>query len=194
MTILDTKALFFSYDQRPVLQNWSCTLASHQICHLKGANGSGKSTLLRLLAGILLPFSGSIDYHMSQNFSYAVAYVGHQLGLHPDLTVNENLSLGITKTSMSFDELLNEAGLKDYESELVGILSVGQKQKVALIRMILQDAMIWMLDEPLANLDETGEAWFWKHIDKHVNQGGSVILTAHQRHFEKPEVIEWHLA
>lgn len=185
--ILSASNVFFAYDEQSVIQDWSSILQSGQVCHLQGYNGSGKSTLLRLFAGILKPFSGNI---ISKG---TIAYVGHQLGLHPDLSIIENLSLGLTDKIDDWVEFLEEAKLSSVEQHLTGILSVGQKQKVALIRMILQKAHIWLMDEPFANLDEAGERWLWTSIDSHISAGGGVVFTAHQRDFSDRGVVVWQM-
>jgi heme exporter protein A len=58
----------------------------------------------------------------------------------------------------------------------------------------LEKSSLWILDEPFANLDIAGEQWLWSLIEKHQQQGGSVILTAHQRDFKHLGVVEWVLA
>lgn len=194
MIVLEAKELFFSYEQKNIIANWSHSLQSHEICHIKGPNGSGKSTLLKLLCGILQPLSGSITTHKHPQFSFDLAYVGHQLGLHPDLSVQENLCDGLVEDTSLMQTLLQSAEMDSYEHATIHCLSVGQKQKIAFIRMMMQKAMIWMMDEPFANLDEMGEAWLWGHIDKHIEEGGSVIFTAHQRHFEHKGVLIWQMS
>jgi heme exporter protein A len=194
MIVLEAKALYFSYEQKNIIQNWSHLLQSEEICHLKGLNGSGKSTLLKLLSGILLPLSGEVITYLQKSFVYPFAYVGHQLGLHPYLTINQNLRLGLIDDTWSLEDLLESAQLIAVQDTPVQFLSVGQRQKVAFIRMMMQKSMIWLLDEPFANLDEFGEAWLWTHIDKHLAKGGSVILTAHQRDLEHEGVVVWQLS
>lgn len=183
--IFTASNLNFAYDQKAIIKNWNSSLPASRVCHLQGPNGSGKSTLLRLFAGILKPLSGEINVEVS------VAYVGHQWGLHPDLTIIENLSLGIEPAFQDWSLLLKETQMLDYQDVLTRILSVGQKQKIALIRMILQNSKVWLMDEPFANLDKAGETWLWSHIERHVALGGSVIFTAHQREFLEKGVISW---
>lgn len=185
--IFTSSNISFAYDYQVIINHWSSSLSASQICHLQGPNGSGKSTLLRLFAGILQPFSGEVVC------DYPIAYVGHQLGLHPDLTIDENLSFGLVPKIDDLPPLLEETHLHAHQDSYVGILSVGQKQKVALIRMILQNAKIWLMDEPFANLDKDGELWLWRHIERQLACGGSVIFTAHQRDFQDKGVISWQI-
>lgn len=186
--IFTASNISFAYDHQVIINHWNSSLSASQICHLQGPNGSGKSTLLRLLAGILQPIAGEIICDCP------IAYVGHQLGLHPDLTIEENLILGLAPSIKDFSLLLEETQMLTHQHGLTSILSVGQKQKVALIRMILQNAKVWLMDEPFANLDKDGELWLWDHIHRHVASGGSVIFTAHQRDFQEKGVISWAIS
>lgn len=185
---LDIKNLNFSYDEKRIIDNWSAQLKAGQIIHLCGANGSGKSTLLKLFAGILIPDSGRIDEIPN------CSYIGHQIGLHPDLTLLENIVLDIGNPRCTeIDGLLELANLAIYRHTPCRKLSLGQKHKVALIRMILDNTAFWLLDEPFANLDKHGEQWLWPFLEKHVSNGGILIFTAHQRNFECRGVTQWHL-
>jgi heme exporter protein A len=185
---LQIQRLSFAYGEQLIIKNWSGSIESGQLIHLSGANGSGKTTLLRLIAKILKPDHGSILYDCH------CAYVGHQLGLHPDLTVMENLSVyfNLDNTSV-LDNLLMEANLFVYRFTHCRKLSVGQKQKLAFIRMVLSEAPLWIMDEPFANLDHQGESWMWGYIEKHICAGGIFIFTAHQRDFSTKGAIQWQL-
>lgn len=185
---IDIKNLNFSYEEKPIIENWSAEIKAGQIIHLCGANGSGKSTLLKLLAGILVPDSGKMSEPPK------TSYIGHQIGLHPDLTLFENILLNIEKPkTQEIDSLLESANLSTYRHIPCRKLSLGQKHKVACIGMILDTSLFWLLDEPFANLDHLGEQWLWPYLEKHVSNGGILIFTAHQRNFESRGVTEWHL-
>ena len=149
---------------------------------------------MKLLAGILMPQVGNFVVDVQKPFLHAFAYVGHQLGLHPGLTIQQNLSFSLLAEHKGIDDLLKSANLWRERDTAVRFLSVGQRQKVALIRIFLQKAMIWLLDEPFANLDEWSEAWLWEHLDEHLSQNGSVILTAHQRTFTREGVLLWQMS
>jgi heme exporter protein A len=183
---LSIKHLEFGYDDEPIIKD--CHFICHlgNVVHLIGANGSGKTTLLRLLAGILKPASGVIHCDLKR------AYVGHQLGLHPDLTPLENIELVIGRTqSKRLDLLFQTGGLNSLKHQACKTLSLGQQHKVACIRLALSQAQLWLLDEPFANLDQQSEAWLWSLFAEHIKQQGIIIFTAHQRDFKAQGVLEW---
>ena len=186
--MINIKNLDFSYQDLPVIHAWSSQLQSGCICHLRGCNGSGKSTLLKLIAGILEPFAGSIET------SYACAYVGHQLGLHQQLSVLENLMFGLGgHVSIDWDLYLKQANLLSHQHRLCRELSLGQQHKLAILGLIANNVRLWLLDEPFSNLDHESEAWLWGLINGHQPQGGMVVFTAHQRDFSSQGVVEWQM-
>ena len=187
--ILKLNGIDFAYENKIIIQKWSSALEKPCLCHLQGLNGSGKSTLLKCIAGILKPIKGQIDMGRHQS----IGYCGHQLALHPQLTVYENLALSLEVMMKPLDTYLLEANLIDYKYVPVAQLSVGQQQKVALIRMMSSGASIWLMDEPFANLDHLSEAWLWQMIEKHLGHEGSVIFTAHQKQIDKVGMQRWQL-
>jgi heme exporter protein A len=187
--MLKLVGLEFAYQEQPVIHDCDFHLNHSTICHLQGVNGSGKSTLLKCIASILKPSAGTIERHC------LCSYIGHQLAIHPLLTVIENLKFSFSSNENSFlQQLLKHANLSKQSERFAGELSVGQRHKLALCRLVLEKSDLWLLDEPFANLDEAGEQWLWSLIEQHQKQGGSVILTAHQRDFKHRGVLEWVLS
>lgn len=183
---LEARDINFCYFDTPVIPDWSGRLLSFDVVHLKGANGSGKSTLLKILAGILKPQDGRLEVFASLGF------VGHQLGLHPLLTVNENLNYALGAQSLADgSSQLSAAKLDVHQHRQIAYLSLGQQHKVAMLRLMAEQADIWLLDEPFANLDHDSEAWLWQQIDTHRQKGGAVVFTAHQRSFKEHGATEW---
>lgn len=192
LKLLSLQNIYFTYHDDWILQDWSSSIESCQICHLKGRNGRGKSTLLRIIAGILRPNAGTVTLNPNEAFKSAIAYVGHHLGLHPFLTVRENLIFGFQADVLSeLNIFLNELQLDECLDRPIHILSQGQAHKIAIIQMLLQNAQLWVLDEPFANLDDDGEAWLWEKVKSHQVRGGTVVFTAHQKLYS--DVVEWHL-
>ena len=186
--MINIKNLNFSYQEAPVIHAWSSQLDSGAICHLRGSNGSGKSTLLKLIAGILKPSAGSIET------SGDCAYVGHQLGLHQQLSVLENLMFGLgAHISIDWDNYLKQANLLSHQYRSCRELSLGQQHKVAMLGLLANNSELWLLDEPFANLDHESEVWLWDLIIRHQSQGGMVIFTAHQRNFRDQGAFEWQM-
>jgi heme exporter protein A len=185
---LIAQKLCFSYADMPVINNWSGKILASDLLHLQGANGSGKSTLLKLLAGILLPESGALETFVQLGF------VGHHLGLHPMLTVHENLKYAPGASEfLELEQYLIDAKLHDQLHRPLANLSLGQQHKVSMLRLMAQGTKLWLLDEPFANLDVDAEAWLWGIILQHRLNGGAVVLTAHQRDFSDKGAYQWQM-
>lgn len=153
---------------------------------LTGANGSGKTTLLRIVAGLLKPEAGEIlwdgepiasqyDYHRE------LLYLGHQPALKPELTVYDNLHFWATlrDAEMLVPTALHYFDLIPYADVPVAELSAGWQRRVALARLVVEPARIWLLDEPATNLDREGMLLVQALIDTRIQQGGIVIMTTH---------------
>lgn len=187
--ILELKHLHFAYDERLVINDLNFKILKPGLFHLKGLNGAGKSTLLKCVAGILKPSTGEIIVGKHQS----VTYVGHQLGLHPQLTILENLEFGLQKEVVDFNDILKSAQLNRFKYVPISNLSQGQQQKVALIRAAKSAASIWLLDEPFAHLDYLSEEWFWGILNQHLTQQGTIIFTAHQKDIVQESLQTWVL-
>lgn len=165
----------------PLFSNLSFTLKSGNLLLIKGKNGSGKSTLLKILAGLLLPHTGSVTYQCDM----PIYYLGHRNGLKLDLTVKENL---IIRTVLQ-DVVLNERTMPSKLTHLqldsllntpVRMLSAGQQRRVALSLLWFIRKQVWLLDEPLTSLDRETERLFTQHLDTHLQQGGIAVICTHQ--------------
>ena len=117
-------------------------------------------------------------------FKQNVSFVGHLLGLKPLLTAVENLQflaqLHQKLISLAdIEQALKKVGLYGYEDTPVAHLSAGQKRRVALARLFLQQAKLWVLDEPFTAIDLAGVKALEQWLVEHVRQGGMVLLTTH---------------
>ncbi|MDT8897577.1 heme ABC exporter ATP-binding protein CcmA [Thermanaerothrix sp. 4228-RoL] len=160
------KALTFSYPNhtQAVLRGLTLDIPSGQFVAIIGQSGCGKSTLLRLLAGLLSPthghiaFNGTLSTGPSQ--AHTVAWMAQSPALLPWLTTYQNVALALkfTRTGksplMSPEEALDRVGLSQYAHEYPHRLSGGMQQRVALARLLVQGAPIWLMDEPFSALDE----------------------------------------
>ncbi|KPK56738.1 MAG: hypothetical protein AMS22_00250 [Thiotrichales bacterium SG8_50] len=180
-------------DERLLFSGLSFVLRPGQILQIEGANGSGKTSLLRILCGLTLATEGEVrwmgqDIHEVRADYYAdLAYIGHAHGVKDDLTPVENLriatALGNAKPDALSDEALEEAllavGLFGFEDQLAQTLSAGQRRRVALARLLLTRARLWILDEPLTALDRAGHEKIETMLTEHAQGGGMVIFTSH---------------
>jgi heme exporter protein A len=150
---------------------------------LEGPNGSGKSTLLRVLAGLGRAEAGTLRWNgedaLSDRTTHAtrVAYLGHQDAVKPGLTAAENLAFwGTTAQIEAALTRVNLAPLADLPARM---LSAGQKRRLALARLALASAPIWLLDEPTLGLDTASVAALGEMLAAHRAGGGVVLAATH---------------
>lgn len=161
------------------------------LLHVRGRNGSGKTTLLRALCGLFTPDAGQIRWKgesirdLADEYRRELLYFGHLNGIKHDLSGIENLRVSATLDGDADDEAvlwaaLKRMGLLGFEDLPTGMLSQGQKKRVALARLVLSRAPLWILDEPFTALDVDAVALLQELIAEHVDTGGIAVLTTHQ--------------
>ena len=163
-------------------------LAAGSICHLVGANGTGKTTLLMQLAGLLPVLSGEVVYQGTVSLPVQPLYVSHQLGIHPNLTVAQNLTFllnlyGISPSSADIDNALTWVGLRGFETISSSHLSAGQTRRITLARLYLltpEVTPLWLLDEPFTALDVDMVARMEDRLREFATAGGAILMTSHQ--------------
>lgn len=182
--------LTFDYQSRLLLANFNMHVNKYELIHLKGANGSGKTTLLKLIAGLLRPHEGHILFEnnciFKDPYSYFqnLLYIGHKPGINPWLTFKENCYFNLYGRYFcknTFEEFLKLFKLETICNQRAGILSAGQRKKMALARLWLSPAKLWILDEPLNALDDQSCSIVMNKIGRHCENGGAVIISSHQK-------------
>lgn len=171
-------------------ENVVLQLYEGDICHLIGENGTGKTTFIMQLAGLIPLIQGEILWQGTPNLPIQPLYIAHQVGIHLQLTVEQNLRflLGLYGIKPTTDELwqaLDWVGLSGYEDIACYQLSAGQTRRVGLSRLWFgvsraDSIPFWLLDEPLTALDINMIAKVEKIMHDFANQGGTVLLTSHQ--------------
>ncbi|WP_019520597.1 heme ABC exporter ATP-binding protein CcmA [Faucicola boevrei] len=171
-------------------ENVVLQLYQGDICHLIGENGTGKTTFIMQLAGLIPLIQGEILWQGTPNLPIQPLYIAHQVGIHLQLTVEQNLRflLGLYGIKPTTDELwqaLDWVGLSGYEDIACYQLSAGQTRRVGLSRLWFgvsraDSIPFWLLDEPLTALDINMIAKVEKIMHDFANQGGTVLLTSHQ--------------
>lgn len=157
---------------------------------LLGPNGCGKSTLLRILAGRLIPTSGSgtiLGWQMGRQTGQIrerVQWLGHDLGLYRTLSAHENLRWafhleGARACRQSIDRVLTAVGLDQVRHDPVAGFSSGMRKRLALARLLLKSSDIFLLDEPHANLDRAGQALMNDCIRRWKTEGRTTIFASH---------------
>jgi heme exporter protein A len=171
--------------ERLVFRDLDFTVAAGGALLLTGPNGSGKSTLLRLLAGLLRPAIGVLSWDGADALTdlpahaRRVAYVGHQDAIKPGLTAAENLHFAARLTGSRVATALATVGLEDLADLPARILSAGQKRRLALARLALSTAALWLLDEPTLGLDAVSVERFGDMLAAHRAGGGLLVAATH---------------
>ncbi len=189
--MLEVSQLHLWRGDRHLLRGLQFTVAPGQLLQLLWPNGTGKTTLLRCLAGFLYAEQGEVRWRGANvendrdAFHWALAYLGHESALKGDLTAMENLrfscALRVPQEAGHLRTALEEAGLGSIDPALpVRSMSAGQKRRVALARLALWNARLWLLDEPATNLDAAGQAVFEKLLRAHLAGGGLAIVATHR--------------
>lgn len=178
--------------ERPLFDGLGFRLDSGQLLHLRGANGAGKTSLLRLLCGLSRPEAGQILWNatpidvQAEVFRQDLFYLGHHNALQEALTVDDNLAFyaalaGAEPNAADTGSALERMGLRGCQRRLVRHLSQGQKRRVALSRLMLNRASLWVLDEPFVALDQNSITLLAGVIAVHLQVGGMAVLTSHQQ-------------
>jgi len=194
--------LTVSRSEQILLEDAELHLAPSTITYLYGENGAGKTSLMRCLAGLLPSDQGSIYWnkqpihHPDSSYFQDLIFLAHSLSMKNELTIAENLSFyanlrlktTISKKTLSTNvsDVLTELGIGGLENRMFAELSAGQQHKVALARLMLEPAKIWILDEPFVNLDQKTRGWLADKTLAFKEQGGVVLFTSHHHIDELP--------
>ncbi|MEY6431668.1 cytochrome c biogenesis heme-transporting ATPase CcmA [Thioalkalicoccus limnaeus] len=161
------------------------------LLHVRGRNGTGKTTLLRALCGLFTPEQGRIHWRgedireLGDEYHRELLFFGHLNGIKSELTGIENLRISATLDGDGVEDAdlwqaLARMGLDGFEDLPTKMLSQGQKKRVALARLVVSGAPLWVLDEPFTALDVDAVALLQVLIAEHVERGGLAVLTTHQ--------------
>ncbi len=192
--LIDVRGLCFARNDVPVFGPLSFGVDAGEALLVQGGNGAGKTSLLRVLAGLLDGAGGEAWFGgapaMPASRARHVAYLGHLPGLKADLSALDNLEylcglLG-RRDSMDFEQALGVVGLAGYEDAPVRTLSAGQRKRLALARLWLSPAPLWLLDEPYANLDLPGIELVNRMVQVHLDGGGGALVTTHGAYAAPP--------
>lgn len=176
-TEIEITDLSFSYGNKKIFTHFSASIPMGECSAVMARSGTGKTTLLHLIAGVLQPMGGSIHYAVDKP-KFSVVFQENRLLEH--CSVWKNLYIinhDVTKTQAL--EALSEVGLSaELLHKKAGKLSGGEQRRVAIVRALLADYDILLLDEPFTNLDEDSKAKMMRYV-KTCNVGKTVLLVTH---------------
>lgn len=185
---LEVEQLSCTRNNRTLFEDLNFSLHSGEIMIIEGNNGSGKTTLLKLLCGLRAPDKGKIRFNhqeidaLDREYNQQLLYLSHKNGVKADLTARENLNSFCQLYSQPtefVDDVLVKMGLVNEADISCRRLSEGQNRRVALARLLLSPAPIWILDEPLTALDETGVELVKKILRLKLQRQGMIIVSSH---------------
>lgn len=182
--LLRATELAAAYEDRPIFEHLNFELKAGVCLHVIGDNGTGKSTLLKIASGLKKRSAGEIE----RAKGVKLAYLGHELGLMPDLSVKQNIAWyhGLSKNTAEIKAVQERFQLNPLWETKVSELSRGQMQRVALARVMLARADVWILDEALTGLDQDYQRKFFDSLESHLDSGGAAILATHLTHLPVP--------
>lgn len=183
--MLEARDLACWRGERAVFAGLSFTLDPGSAMLLTGPNGAGKSSLLRLVAGLLPPAEGQLLWEgedaLADRAGHArrLRYLGHGDALKPALTARENLDFYARLWGGEAEPALAALGLSTLADLPARVLSSGQKRRLALARLALAPASLWLLDEPTVGLDAASVERLGGLFAAHRDRGGIILAATH---------------
>ena len=189
--MLLTKNISLFRDDKKIFENINLSLGSGKILGLKGKNGSGKTSLIKTILCILEPTSGSVFWkgkNLEKNlydFYNNITYIADKTSSLKQLTINENIKIwkNIFLSKINNDQIeniLQTLKLDSYKNKKTNTLSFGETKKLEFLRLIIENKKVWILDEPLSNLDEDSIELMKQTFEDHCSKEGSIIFSSHQ--------------
>lgn len=189
--MLEVRNLACTRGDHQLFAGLSFSLGAGELMQVQGENGSGKTSLLRTLCGFMQPAEGEICWRgkniheIDEEYYAEMIYLGHLNAIKDELNALENLRISAGLAGCDIDEAgalvaLRRMGLRRREHLPVKVLSQGQRRRVALSRLLVGKAHLWILDEPLTALDVGAVGLMQELIGEHLSQGGMAIFTTHQ--------------
>ena len=189
-TILSAKNISKAFKGKQVLENLDFELEENQIVAICGTNGSGKSVFMRILAGLVVPDSGTVTVNGIQlsgkvEFPSSTGVHFDNSGLLLTETAKNNLLLlamvSNTVSKERVEEVIRLVGLDPNDKRLVRTYSTGMRQRLGIAQALMEDPSLLMLDEPTTGLDFAGQDWFHELIWQLQKEGKTILITSHSK-------------
>jgi heme ABC exporter ATP-binding subunit CcmA len=182
--------LSFSRNETKIFENLNLSLSNKKIIQIKGRNGSGKTTFLKVILNILEPNNGEIIWkgkNIKKNifdFYKQTTFIMDNNTSTRELSVEDNINFwrGLSSSKLNNEEifeLLNKLNIEKYYKTKVMYLSSGERKKLELIRLILEQKKLWVLDEPFNHLDDLSIEILNQTFLDHVNNDGMILFASH---------------
>lgn len=174
---------------RTLFEGLNLSLAPGGLLELRGTNGAGKSTLLRMIAGLSRPAAGRIEWTGADDKDDHRHFLGHLDAIKPQESARQQAMFwagffGVGEPRKAAREALKAVGMGQRMDVPGRGLSAGQRRRLALTRLVMAPRAVWLLDEPLAALDQDGQALVRSLVADHRARGGMVIAAMHGEGFD----------
>ncbi|MDR7420251.1 MAG: ABC transporter ATP-binding protein [Armatimonadota bacterium] len=190
--VVEARGLTKRFDDFVAVDHVDLDIAAGEIFGFLGPNGSGKTTTIRMLCGLMLPTEGSarvLGYDVARDpepVKARIGYMNQRSGLYNDMTAEELLHFygriyGMPRSlrRQAVEAWLDRAGLTDRSRDLIGTLSGGWRQRLALGCAVLHRPELLLLDEPTSGTDPVQRREFWELIYQLADEGTTVLVTTH---------------
>ena len=182
--------LSFSRNKTKIFENLNLSLNNKGVIQIKGKNGSGKTTFLKVILNILEPESGEIIWkgkNIKKNifdFYNQTTFIMDNNTSTRELSVQDNINFwkGLSSSKLNNDEifkLLKKLDIEQYYKTKVMFLSSGERKKLELLRLILEQKKLWVLDEPFNHLDDLSIEILNQTFLDHINSDGMILFASH---------------
>lgn len=189
--MLEVSRLAAVRGDRQLFTALSFSVGPGELLYVNGPNGAGKSTLLRMLCGLVKPEEGEILWQghriqsLGDDYHQDLLFHGHLCAIKSEFSGLENLHFasalaGQPASQADASNALGRMGLQGFEDLPAKVLSQGQKQRVALSRLLISKARLWIIDEPFTALDKASVGLLQVIFSEHLKNQGIIVLTTHQ--------------
>jgi len=171
-----------SFNGNRIFSGINFNLEKSRILGVVGNNGSGKTTLLKIVAGIFNPDTGEMN--LKENIK--LDFLGHENMLYQNFSILENIDFfsnisGFRITSELQDEIEKALGLQNILGKKISDLSYGQRKKASMLRSLISDPDLLVLDEPFSNLDSDSTDSFISILKTLKEAGKSIIISSNRK-------------
>ena len=171
-----------SFNGNRIFSGININLEKSKVLGVVGNNGSGKTTLLKIVAGIFNPDTGEMN--LKENIK--LDFLGHENMLYQNFSISENIDFfsnisGFRISSESQNEIEKALGLKNISGKKISELSYGQRKKASMLRSLISDPELLILDEPFSNLDSDSTDSFISILKTLKESGKSIIISSNRK-------------